>query len=258
MIRRVITTAAVLFATASIAAPVAAQESGASLAESTFVRLEPGSTGPDVARMQQALADAGFYHFEIDGSFGAGTESAVIALHKYLGVERSAIFEVADWDRLANLPAPGIPIRWTERDYVEVDIARQLLFLVRGGALVQILPVSTGSGKLYWSVRNNKWATSGTPRGDHELWFHQWGWSCDSVTGWCVYKYWGFTSFYGIHGYRNVPAYPASHGCVRVTLADADWLEPHLFVGMPVHIWDEPPYIPPPPGMGPAMVIPPE
>jgi hypothetical protein len=27
-----------------------------------------------------------------------------------------------------------------------------------------------------------------------------------------------------VHGYANVPPYPASHGCVRVSLAAMDWL----------------------------------
>ncbi|MBI5156467.1 MAG: murein L,D-transpeptidase [Acidimicrobiia bacterium] len=258
MIRRLAATA-VLLATALNAAPAAAEESPLPPSlDSTLVRLEPGDSGPDVARMQQALADAGFYHFEIDGVFGRGTETAVIALHKYLGIDRTATFDSLDWVRLAQLPPPGIPNRWNEKDYIEIDIARQLLFLVRGGRVTQILPVSTGSGNVYWSVRNGSWATSRTPRGDFVLQNHQYGWGCDSVTGWCVYKYWGFSRFYGVHGYRSVPTYPASHGCVRVTIADADWLEPHLFIGMPIHVWDTRPYIPPPPGTGPAMVIPPE
>ena len=257
MLRRLIVTC-VLVATATIAAPAAAEEPRSPLLDSTLVRLEPGDSGPDVERMQRALTDAGFYHFEIDGVFGPGTETAVVALHKFLKIDRTSTFHALDWLRLSQLPDPGLPNRWNELDYIEVDIARQLLFLVRGGVVTQILPVSTGSGNTYWSVRNNRWAGSRTPRGDYTLDMHQYGWACDSVTGWCVYKYWGFTPFYGVHGYRSVPAYPASHGCVRVTLADADWLEPHLFLGMPIHVWDKPPYIPPPPGIGPAMVIPPE
>lgn len=29
---------------------------------------------------------------------------------------------------------------------------------------------------------------------------------------------------YGVHGSKNVPTYPASHGCIRVTLEDSDWM----------------------------------
>jgi N-acetylmuramoyl-L-alanine amidase len=27
-----------------------------------------------------------------------------------------------------------------------------------------------------------------------------------------------------VHGYPNIPPYPASHGCVRVSLAAMDWM----------------------------------
>jgi hypothetical protein len=191
MIRRLIVSA-VLVATASIATPVVATESAAPLSGvngfHALVRLEPGTSGTDVADLQQALADAGFYHFEIDGVFGKTTISAVIAFHKYLRAERTTTFNALDWIRLALLPNPGIPYRWNESDYIEVDVGRQLLFLVRDGEVVQVLPVSTGGGYTYWSIRQAAYVTARTPHGDFVLRSHQRGWSCDSVTGWCVYK----------------------------------------------------------------------
>ena len=35
-----------------------------------------------------------------------------------------------------------------------------------------------------------------------------------------------FFKGWAIHGSPSVPAYPASHGCVRISNADADWLFP--------------------------------
>jgi lipoprotein-anchoring transpeptidase ErfK/SrfK len=43
---------------------------------------------------------------------------------------------------------------------------------------------------------------------------------------------------WAIHGSGSVPAYPASHGCVRVSNADEDWLFPLIAVGTPVIIYD--------------------
>ena len=43
---------------------------------------------------------------------------------------------------------------------------------------------------------------------------------------------------YGVHGYLNVPYYPASHGCIRVHVWDADYLHERFYIGMPVHVWD--------------------
>ena len=43
---------------------------------------------------------------------------------------------------------------------------------------------------------------------------------------------------WAIHGSPSVPAYPASHGCVRISNADADWLFPLVPIGTPVVLYD--------------------
>lgn len=252
------------------ASPVAATEGRTPLLPvngfATLIRLEPGDRGPDVATLQTALTGAGFYHGAIDGEYGASTRSAVVAFHKLLGLERSDTFQALDWIRLGSLPpldpaVAGLPSRPGEDRYLEVDLTRQLLFLVEDGRVAQVIPVSSGGGYRYRSARTGRTVLAATPKGDFRLLWHQTTWRCDRVTGWCVYKYWAFTDYYGIHGYRDVPAYPASHGCVRVTTWDADWLESRLFVGMPLHIWRDPPPVeepppapePPDPAPGPPM-----
>jgi hypothetical protein len=215
---------------------------------SPMQRLEPGDSGNSVMTLQSALRDRGFYRGAITGEYDTATETAVITLHKYLGTERTSTFNSLDWIRIAFLPDPEIPYRWDEPDRVEIDTTRQLLYVIRDHRIEGILPTSTGSGASYFSVRQGRNVRSATPHGDFELYWRQYGWNCDSTTGWCVYSYWGFTPFYGIHGYRNVPAYPASHGCARVNIWDSDWLDGFLYIGMPVHIWRDLPAdeIPPP------------
>ncbi len=39
-----------------------------------------------------------------------------------------------------------------------------------------------------------------------------------------------FLRGFAIHGYPSVPAYPASHGCVRVPM----WLAPSLYAQIPM------------------------
>jgi lipoprotein-anchoring transpeptidase ErfK/SrfK len=162
------------------------------------------------------------------------------------------VFNALDWIRLELLPDAGLPERYDETDYIEVDLDRQLLFLVKDGELAQVLPVSSGGGYAYLSPRTGVTHRAITDEGDFFLRWHQLGWACDPVSGWCVYKYWAYSDYLGIHGYRSVPSYPASHGCIRVELWDADWLEPHLAVGMPLHVWQEPPVVPAPPTPAPA------
>lgn len=259
---RLMRLATVVLILMAAAAPAGAAESRTPLVGvngfATLIRLEPGDSGDDVVALQEALADAGFFHSAVDGAYGRSTESAVVAFHKYLGLERTTVFNALDWIRLQLLPDPGLPERYDESDYLEVDLERQLLFLVEDGELAEVFPVSTGGGYTYVSPRTGRRAIANTPQGDHRLRWHQLGWVCDSRTGWCVYKYWAFTDYYGIHGYRHVPAYPASHGCIRVEVWDADWLEPHLASGMPVHVWREPPVLPPPPEPPTVAPAPPE
>ena len=72
---------------------------------------------------------------------------------------------------------------------------------------------------------------------------------------WSIYKFIYYRGQYGewnygLHGYRDVPNYPASHGCTRLTVWDMDYLRPNtgstandsearVWVGMPIHVWDE-------------------
>ena len=42
---------------------------------------------------------------------------------------------------------------------------------------------------------------------------------------------------FAMHGYPEVPPYPASHGCVREPVWVADWTYRHSFVGETVYIY---------------------
>lgn len=212
-----------------------------------LVALDTGASGASVIRLQYALKQQGFYRGPIDGEYGRTTQTAVISFQKYLGLSRTGEFGALDWIRLSLLPDPEVPRRWDEPDRVEVDLTKQIIYIIRDHDVVGVLPTSTGSGEPYFSPHQQRIVRAGTPEGDFELSWHQVGWNCDPVTTWCVYSYWGFTPFYGIHGYNSVPTYPASHGCVRVHTWDSDWLEDQLFVGMPVHVWRQIPDVASPP-----------
>src|SRR5690242_21634742 len=46
-----------------------------------------------------------------------------------------------------------------------------------------------------------------------------------------------FHGGYALHGMTLVPAYPASHGCVRMTVPTMDRMWSSLWIGMPVAIY---------------------
>jgi lipoprotein-anchoring transpeptidase ErfK/SrfK len=100
-----------------------------------------------------------------------------------------------------------------------VDKAHQVLLYVEEGVVLKTLHVSTGT----WDVG------AVTPSGDFKVYKRYTGWI------WHVYYPCFFTSWPGageiaVHGYDNVPTYPASHGCVRVCV----WDMPELFTQLPI------------------------
>ncbi len=207
---------------------------GAAAAGCEIVALEPGATGEAVADLQAALAAARFYRGAVDGTYGQTTEFAAVAFHKAAGLPRTTDWAYSDWAALAAF-TPDIPDRPDEPDRIEVDITRQILTLVEDGEITAIIPVSTASGQAYITY-SGAVVYSRTPRGDFHLTHHGLGWQCSYIG--CIYYPWFFTPHYAIHGYPNVPPWPASHGCVRVPVWESDWLEGHLAVGMAMHIWD--------------------
>ena len=46
-----------------------------------------------------------------------------------------------------------------------------------------------------------------------------------------------FHGGYAVHGMTSVPAYPASHGCVQMTVPAMDRMWSSLWTGMPVAIY---------------------
>jgi hypothetical protein len=209
--------------------------SGEQVSECEPEGLGPGDAGPEVAHLQQRLAAARLFRGPFDGRYGVETASAVVAFHKATRRPRTETWDAGDWERLAAF-SPAIPKpRPGEPDRVEVDIGRQVLTLIRGGRVTAVVPVSTGSGGTYIS----SWGTlarSYTPRGDFTLFRFRPGWTVTRLGA--IYDTWNFTPSFALHGFGSVPPVPASHGCVRVHLWDADWLTERLFLGIPFHVWD--------------------
>ena len=93
-----------------------------------------------------------------------------------------------------------------------------MLYVVKGGAVQRILPVSSGNGATY-KQKNGSNAKALTPVGWYKIERRIVGErKADLGT---LYDPQYFYRGWAIHGSNSVPAGPASHGCVRVTRADA-------------------------------------
>lgn len=194
--------------------------------------LQPGSNNPWVAELQEELNRAGFRVATIDGVFGTQTVAAVHAFQKLHGLERDAVFRPEHWD-LLDEPLPSLG-QTGEANRIEVDLSRQLLFLVQNHEVRRVLSVSSGNGQAYANYAGNI-VSARTPEGRFAFNRQRSGWH-RSYLG-MMYAPFYFRGGYAIHGSTSVPAYPASHGCVRVTLSDMDYLRQSVELGMPVYVY---------------------
>jgi len=165
--------------------------------------LGPGARGPSVLALERRLAQLHYALRGIDGTYGQDTFEAVVAFQKVNGLPRTGRVEEWLWRRLARA---GVPRAQLAGDYIEVDKTRQVLFVVDDGVVTKVLHVSTG-------------ATGNTPLGSWQVYRKVPGWD------WVLWYPMYFKGGFAIHGYPSVPAYPASHGCVRIPM----WIAPTLY-----------------------------
>jgi hypothetical protein len=212
---------AVVFA-GHVVAGTTAQKSAAS-------RLGPS----EVLEAERRLSELGYWAGEADGTWDLLSRDALVAFQKVEGRERTGRLAAEELQALreASRPQPlegGPP-------HVEIDIKRQVLFVVDGeGTVIKILPVSTGNEGLYFE--EGKWHRAHTPRGRFTVQRKIEGWR-RSTLGLLYYPCY-FSGGVAIHGSLSVPAYPASHGCVRIPMFAAKELSRMVQVGTEVIVHD--------------------
>ena len=158
----------------------------------------------------------------IDGSFGSQTYHGVVAFQKVNSLVRDGIVGPQTWAALARPVIPR-PRRWLSASSLEVNLTRQVVYLARQGVVLRILDASTGK------------AGTPTPTGNFSILRRIDGWR-QSPLG-LLWRPNYFSGGYAVHGSTSVPAYPASHGCARVTIPAMNRLWPLLRIGMPVSVY---------------------
>ncbi|MBC7375454.1 MAG: murein L,D-transpeptidase [Frankiales bacterium] len=187
----------------------------------------------DVAAAQRVLAAGRYYAGPIDGRSGPSLRSAVMAFQKVNGI---GIDGAIGPGTLKALAAPKTPTLKgsSPADRVEVDLSKQVLYVVKAGKIVRIMPVSSGNGATY-SQKDGTKATSLTPVGYYRILRRIVGERKADLGS--LYDPQYFYRGWAIHGSNSVPAGPASHGCVRVTRPDAKYLLDALSNGMAVYLY---------------------
>ena len=194
--------------------------------------LAQGSKGPEVKALEEALAGQRYSIGSVDGVYDAMTTHAVMAFQKAHGLSRTgrATPEVIAKIKTAGTLGPMLPGGGANR--VEVDLKRQILQLYKGGELVTVLSVSTGNNKRF--CVDGECDVAVTPGGSFRV--------TRKISGIRVSrlgKLWNPVYFNGgiaIHGSPSVPAYPASHGCVRIPIPVSAWFHGQVPTGTPVYV----------------------
>jgi hypothetical protein len=167
--------------------------------------LSIGSSGKSVLALELRLRGLHYALRPPNQFYGVDTYEAVLAFEKVHRMNRSGRVGWAVWNKLGVAKVPKAHRAFG--DHIEVDKTRQVLFEVRRGIVVRVIHVSTG-------------ATGNTPVGNWHVYWKQAGLNSHGMY-YSLYWLRGFA----IHGYASVPAWPASHGCVRIPM----WLAPGLY-----------------------------
>ena len=179
-----------------------------------------GQRGVHVQFLQHRLRDLR-YLVKLSGSFDGSTQRAVLAYRKVNRLERNFRAGATIFQRLARRRGRFHPRYPGHGKHVEADLSRQVLVLHdRKGKVFRILHTASG--------------TSATPtvRGSFKVYSKTWGVNSKGMVN-SVYFHGG----YAIHGYPSVPAWPASHGCLRIPIPNARFVYRWLDFGDPVDVY---------------------
>ena len=183
----------------------------------------------DVRHVQEVLERNGYRPGPIDGIKGEKTRDSLIAFQKSHGLpNRDGRLDEETKIALRNIRKPEAKKSF-EEIHIEVDIDRQLLYVVDNGEIQKILHVSTGKAgktptgtfRIYEKVTKG-WVTAigrdGQPQGE-------------------MYKPLKFYGPFYIHGSRLIPSHPDSLGCVRTHPRHMNFLHRITQVGTKVVIY---------------------
>jgi hypothetical protein len=187
----------------------------------------------EIKDAEQRLANLGYWTGPIDGVFDTVSQSGLISFQKWEG--RTVTGKLNAEELQAILKAISPKARELGYEHVEVDVDRQVLLLVRESGAVKVLPVSTGSGRRFFDEDQD--SISYTPRGRFIVYEKHDGWEYGPLGALYYANY--ISGGVAIHGSKNVPITPESHGCIRIPVFAAREVSKIMSVGSIVLVYDK-------------------
>ena len=192
-------------------------------------------TKSQIAEAEQILANLGYLTENADGRLDFMSRHAIMAFQKVEGLKRTGVLTAPLLEKMREASTPAA--KYDGPAHVEVDISRQVLFMVGDDGKVNVIvPISSGSGEKYWDKTRNRYEVASTPRGEFKF-NRKFNGHRKAPLGTLYYPSY-FKEGWAVHGSPSIPPKPASHGCVRVPRGADKILFKQMPVGMKIYIYD--------------------
>ena len=182
-------------------------------------RAGGGAKGVKVLLLQRSLKRMGFA-VPVTGYYDAGTARAVNAYRKTNGLGRDGYATPQVYRRVFRDRGAFKPRFPRAGRHVEFDWSRQVLALIDKGKAHHVYHSSSGK------------PSTPTVFGKFSFYRKQPG---TNSLGMVQSNY--FIGGYAIHGYKSVPNYPASHGCLRVPVPNALQIDRQIDIGQDMFVY---------------------
>jgi peptidoglycan hydrolase-like protein with peptidoglycan-binding domain len=158
-----------------------------------------------------------------DGRLRPATANAILTFQKLEGLNRTGLLDTTTKKRLASAVRPTPRTHGSAGKRAEVLLDHQVTLLIRNNRVVRAIAVSSGK------------PSTPTPAGSYRVYAKIRKWWSVPFREWLPYAL-PFVGGIAFHEFPVVPAYPASHGCVRQSPTVASWTYRFAYVGMPVKV----------------------
>jgi N-acetylmuramoyl-L-alanine amidase len=186
----------------------------------------------EILEAERLLQRLGYWTGPIDGDMDEGSRQALIGFEKVERLRRTGQLTPATLKLLRKAKRPSA--RFKSGFHIEVDLKRQVLFVVNERAQVElVLPVSTGNGELFTEGGWTRYAK--TPRGTFQVYkkIDEWRKTPLGLLFYPSYIIGGVA----IHGSNVIPTRAATHGCIAVPMHAAQQLSQMMPIGTNVIVY---------------------
>jgi len=184
-----------------------------------YVALHHGTCSSTVKAFRKALNELKVVPSQ-GKCFDGQMDRAILAYRKMNDFSRNASASKTIVKRVFNgkgayrVRKPGLG------DHVEAPLNKQVIVFAKGDKPYAIFPISSGK------------SSTPTILGTYSFYMKTPG---TNSHGMVDSSY--FIRGYAIHGYAEVPDYPASHGCLRTFIADQPRIYDMTEIGMPIYVY---------------------